>query len=160
MRVGDFKRMRALGEQMYRSDPRSRHPFFGWTDRSAYGYALIRVGEEEEGRRILSDVIREGEALVEAGDERPGVSWDIAGSYAALGDVDNAMAWLEAAFDAGWRHTNTFPQGDALFEQMRDDPRYQAWEERMSEDLARQAAQVRARRGEDLRALLLKYGAR
>jgi serine/threonine-protein kinase len=64
------------------------------------------------------------EALSRSGDEYldPGVVWP---TYAALGEFDEAFAWLEQGLEVG-AYSNAFVGVNPLADPLRDDPRFQA----------------------------------
>jgi serine/threonine-protein kinase len=64
------------------------------------------------------------EALSKSGDEYldPGVVWP---TYAALGERDEAFAWLEQGLEVG-AYSNAFVGVNPLADPLRDDPRFQA----------------------------------
>ena len=136
-----FERAIRFGEQGHRLNPRFRNAV-GATIRSGYGYALARAGRAGEAGAVLVEAIEEGLALVERGDERPGVLFDVASAYAALGDVDNAILALERAYVAGFRMWTFLPWFHVVLEPIRGDRRYQDWLARTSDDIARMATRI------------------
>ncbi|HQR18372.1 MAG TPA: hypothetical protein PK948_08365, partial [Gemmatimonadales bacterium] len=78
------------------------------------GWALARAGRRQEALALARNL----EAAPSAMDK-----WGIAQIYAGLGDADQAMRWLEAAYEARW---NWMPWMDYNpgFVPIRGDPRF------------------------------------
>lgn len=100
------------------------------------------VGREEEADSILRNAIEDGLALVDEGDQRPGVLFDVANAYAALGDTDGAMDTLERAYVGGFRMFTFLPWFEVVLEPMKNHRRYQAWSDLMSAEIERMAARL------------------
>ncbi|MDX1493119.1 MAG: tetratricopeptide repeat protein [Longimicrobiales bacterium] len=133
LQSGDIEGAVAAGEQGRRLSPGHRS-VVGLTLRSMYGAALTKAGRDSEARPLLLEAAEEGRTRVAEGDERPGVAFDVASAYAALGDTEQALDWLDRARAMGWLHHRAFPVGLAAFEEMEADPRYRAWVARAETD--------------------------
>jgi serine/threonine-protein kinase len=87
-----------------------------WKSDLAYAYA--KVGKMDEAREILVDLLRiyEQSHMSET---------EIAGVYVSLGEKDQAMEWLEKAFE---RHAGylVWINDEVSFEDFRPDPRFKA----------------------------------
>jgi len=87
---------------------------------SDLAWAYVKAQRPEEARKLLAELnVRE---------RKPAAV--IAGVYAVLGEKENAMGWLERAYDQGSGYlvsVNT----DFVFENLWDEPRYQALIEKM-----------------------------
>jgi hypothetical protein len=98
--------------------------------------------------RALARQGRYGEAIVQdklalAADPRlPEVSYNIACSYAALGDTDESLRWLSRAFDGGIRDLNLIEQ-DPDLAPLRQDHRFAFFLATGALSLAEQEAYVR-----------------
>jgi len=83
--------------------------------------AALKTGQKESGLKGFSTAwLQFRRASIAAGKEDP---LSIAGIYAAAGDADNALKWLEKAFKT--RQTWTLYLGvDPTFDSLRSDPRF------------------------------------
>ena len=90
---------------------------------SGLGYSLGLADRGDEARGILSELI----AREAAGQAEP---IHVAMVYIGLGDSDQAIDWLEKAFDARNSHMLYLKQG-AQFDSLREDPRFINLVERM-----------------------------
>jgi TolB-like protein len=108
------------------------------------GYALQQLGELGEAERQLDDHLAERLSSVESGDEWNFHHWEIATIHAIRGEADEAVAWAERAYDAGFRRAR-FVDHDPMWDSMRPDPRFQELLGRIHADLADQRRGVEAR---------------
>jgi Flp pilus assembly protein TadD len=81
------------------------------------GYAYGIAGRADEAREVLERL-----AALEADGEAGPVH--LAMVHVALGDEDEAIAWLDRAIDARQSHIVYLKQ-DAKFDPLRDDPRFE-----------------------------------
>jgi TolB-like protein len=84
---------------------------------------------------IALGVIPEIEAMIAGGDERPEQPRAIAVAHALRGSTAEAVAWLERAFDAGWRD-HRWDALDPAFEGIRRSAGFVALAARMRESVA------------------------
>lgn len=85
---------------------------------AALGYAYAAAGKRTEARKVIDDLVE----LSKGKYVRP---FFIAGIYAALGEPDQAFAWLEKAYKD--RHPQMTLLGvDPVFDPLRSDPRFAA----------------------------------
>lgn len=94
-----------------------------------YGQALMKNGQEDEGKIIIEkqiDNFKKQIALKRM--DGVGVFYDLAGSYAFLGDKENAYYWLEKFIrEEGWLKQGdleTFILYDISFDNLRNDQRF------------------------------------
>jgi eukaryotic-like serine/threonine-protein kinase len=107
----------------------------------SYAVVLRRRGEEARVDSLLAPLLTWTLDRAEAGFERPSLPVTIAQLYALKGEEDEALEWLERAYEAGYRRARwlqVLPQ----LESLRDHPRFQALVERMSRDVARMRARL------------------
>ena len=107
----------------------------------SYAVVLRRRGEEARVDSLLAPLLTFTLDRAEAGFERPSLPVTIAQLYALKGEEEEALAWLERAYEAGYRRARwlqVLPQ----LESLRDHPRFRALVERMSRDVARMRARV------------------
>jgi tetratricopeptide (TPR) repeat protein len=91
------------------------HPF----TRMVHAWTYARAGRREEATKILKEV------LAYAPEERIKAAHAFGGTYIALGDHENALAWLKRGVEAGtvtWSEVNAAP----WFDPLRSDPRFDA----------------------------------
>lgn len=143
LREGDWERAAELGRMGHLLQPGLRGAV-GVTLESAYGYALLRLGRLEEAVPLLQSAIRSGQAAVARGDERPGVYFDVAAGYAALGDREASMRWLRDARTKGWLHHDLVPMGLSQFEELSGDEAFRAWKDEIEAELVRASRRVEA----------------
>ena len=88
----------------------------------AYGYC--KAGKPEEARRLLSDLLhpKDGERIPTTA---------VAGIYAALGENDKAVDWLEKAYVERARYLIYVPH-DFVFDNLRHDPRFRSFLHKMN----------------------------
>ena len=88
-------------------------------------YALLKAGEQEEVRRILSSLLESYKSGGEGGRAKRVRPLDLAGIYAQLGEKDKAFQLLDEAYE---RRSGYLPaiNGDFVFENLFDDPRFEA----------------------------------
>ncbi|MEE9162249.1 MAG: hypothetical protein V3U35_04680, partial [Candidatus Neomarinimicrobiota bacterium] len=77
------------------------------------GYVYARAGREDETRKILAGLKEE--------EKDP---WSLAGVYAALGEIDAGIRWLEAGYE-GRQSFIPWIKWNPAFEPLRGDPRFQ-----------------------------------
>ena len=100
--AADYRRGREHLDALQRIGP---DDWDGWglTYRTGHADVLLRTGERRRAMELLDATLRDAQAMVEAGDERPGVLREIAAIYMAKGHAGQAYAWFTRAIDAGWR---------------------------------------------------------
>jgi TolB-like protein/tetratricopeptide (TPR) repeat protein len=85
---------------------------------SLYGYVLARAGRREEALRIR-------EALLDRARNGTGGAFDVVTVEVGLGDFDQAFAWLERAIDDRSTESPTFHIMEPIFDELRQDPRFE-----------------------------------
>ena len=84
--------------------------------RSALAQAYAVTGKTDEARKILDDLIRESE-------ERPSLSYYIAQVYVALNSKQEALSWLERAYED--RNLQImYLKVRPVFDSLRDEPQF------------------------------------
>jgi tetratricopeptide (TPR) repeat protein len=145
--VGDHRRAKEHLGAMYRIAP-DDWDWWGLTYRTNYADVLLKSGERDRAMALLDETLADAKALVERGDQHPGVQREIAAIYGARGEVDQAYAWLSRAVDAGWRLEHVHPS--PLFDFLRGTPRFHTLIARIEDDILQAKEQV-ARAGLTLR---------
>jgi len=95
-----------------------RAPKMDDSDMRDLSYAHVREGRPEEARKILAIL------LDRVGSKRVSPT-DIAGVYAVLEETDNAIEWLERAYDERSGHLPAV-NSDFVFDKVRNDSRFRA----------------------------------
>lgn len=99
------------------------------------GLSLVARGDSDGGRDTLRRAMHDYEQRVQEGAEYWLFPWGIATAHAALGEEQEALEWLERAYDAGFRDVR-LPKLDPAFADLRDDPRFKVWLARLEADVA------------------------
>ncbi len=107
------------------------------------GTALAYAGRAEEARPLLEQGLDITTGLIESGYERPNPALHAAQALALLGHEAEAAAWLDRAYDLGFRFAFFNLYGDPAFAGMREV--HDAWLERIERDLVRLRRQADAR---------------
>ncbi len=94
-----------------------------------FGYAFWLVGKKEEAMKYFEEQIKYSEESIRLNRtiaQKKAAQYDIAGTYAFLGEKEKAYTYLEE-----WSQMNTFPlwwvtlfKNDPLFNSIRDEERY------------------------------------
>jgi adenylate cyclase len=88
------------------------------SSQSDLAYAFAKAGRLDELKTLLKELLREADTNVE-------LAVAVASAYANLGDHDNAIAWLEKAFEEHLPYLTSL-NADFVFDNIRSDPRFQA----------------------------------
>ena len=91
----------------------------GAEDSMELAYAYTIAGDTEAARKILSE-------LIEGSNENPGWAAAIAGVYASLGEIDQAIKWLEKAYEEHSGFLKGHLRVDFIFDPLRSDSRFEA----------------------------------
>jgi len=83
-------------------------------------WAYVKAQRTEEARKLLTELNTQ--------EKKPATA--IAGVYAAIGEKEKAMEWLEKAYDQGSGYLVSVST-DFIYDNVRDEPRYQALIEKM-----------------------------
>lgn len=135
-----FERARYHFEEIDRNAP-DDWDYWGTSHRTSYAYVLSKLGEHERARALLDTTLSHAMRLIDEGDERPGVTREIAAMHAAKGNRETAYEWLARAIEAGWRHEALQPS--PFFEPLRADPRFNVLMQQMHADIERAKRRVR-----------------
>jgi TolB-like protein len=123
---GDFEAALASAERARDMSPDGNRDLF-YFQKTGLGYAMLRAGDAEEGRRLLEEQASEHQAAIDGGADRPLLWWEMGAIQAALGNPDAALDLMEEARERGFQAARTFYADlDPMVESVRDDPRFQA----------------------------------
>jgi tetratricopeptide (TPR) repeat protein len=104
------------------------------------GYIYWKAGRREEAKEMFQTRLERLQKQVEQGDEGFGIRFSIATIFAIQGKTEEALGWLEKAFDAGWwqyRYAARYP----LLENIRDHERFK----RIMNDVKTKVSEMRRR---------------
>lgn len=87
------------------------------------GLSMLLSGDRAAADEILDAVIERNTERTAAGGRDWDLQWDVAAIYAARGENELAMDWLQRAYDAGF-HFVRWPPVDPAFDGLRDHPVY------------------------------------
>ena len=99
---GEFDEAVPYYEKAIELDSTSDNLFATRAVTTTLGYLFLQTGREEEGKKLLNKTIERRKKDWEEMPERWEFSFDIASSYAAMGDLDNAYQWLYTSVITGY----------------------------------------------------------
>jgi adenylate cyclase len=104
------------------------------------GFALARLGRSAEARELLDISAEDNLQLLRDGPESAFPRYRLVRIRAVQGNRDEAIRWLEEAFEYGWRDSR-WARRDPLLENLRADARF----ERILADVDARVAEMRRR---------------
>ena len=107
------------------------------------GYLLMARNDSTQAKAVLSEQRAIMEEAIAEGNENAGARLRVAEIYGLLGDQDNCILWLEKAEEAGYlnyKWLELYP----LYNNVREDPRFQAILQRMKDKVVPMREQVLA----------------
>jgi DNA-binding SARP family transcriptional activator/Flp pilus assembly protein TadD len=139
--AGDYDTALARFERVHELDPESRHTGTHRLTRTVLGFLTHAMRERASARELLA--LAEAQNLYDLADgvDFGGPFVDLAALYALRGEREAALSWLERGYDAGWRQLRQL-RSDPLFESLRREERFRGVLKTMSDDLARQRAEL------------------
>lgn len=120
----DFAAAIPFYERCHRANPDTRQMGYMRSTRTALGYAHLRGGDADRGRQLLAEAERDNRAALATGVSYGGFHYDLAAVYAARGENERALDWLERSYRAGWLQ-HEFLEVDPLMDSVRGDDRYE-----------------------------------
>jgi len=138
-RARAFERALVHAEEALRITPGGGHPRVGWL----HGFSLVKTGRESEGRAVLQRTITLYESLISAGADHPVAIVDLAVMHATLGDLEEALIWLQRAYDGGFRGQLIAVDAPGL-DPLRGDPRFEEIMARIAADVEEMRLRVEA----------------
>jgi adenylate cyclase len=106
------------------------------------GFAYLQAQETAEALSLLEQSLAFLEGMVARGADTPRWPHEIALIHAARGDREAALAWLETAYDRGFRWTWMLER-EPMLDALRDDPRFQGVLARMRAEVDAMRRQLR-----------------
>jgi eukaryotic-like serine/threonine-protein kinase len=113
----------------------------GHASAAQFAMVLLRRGERERAQSVLQDALDAAGRWLEERPEHPQGPVTIAGLHAVAGNVGEALAWLEKAYDMGHRDGRWLDR-DPVWDNLRAQTRFTNLVERMHADVARMRAGV------------------
>ena len=86
-------------------------------------FVLKKLGRHSEAQELFDRSLKLNQKWINQGDEGFDVRRTLAALYAAHGDKENALHWLQEAYDAGWLG-NFWPQKYPLYENLWNEPSF------------------------------------
>lgn len=105
-------------------------------DLLTWGAAESMGGDPERADSLVEQALADARHRMDAGDTTPLLPFTVGIATAIQGNVDEAIEWLDQAFDTGFRELLLFRQPAPATEALQSDPRYQRLTERVEADLA------------------------
>ena len=99
------------------------------------GFTLLRTGDTERGLELLAEASRRTRTILEL-DESWIPVWEMASIHAAKGEREEAISWAERPYEATNYWFPKFIEMDPVFDELRDDPRFQALLSKMKIDVS------------------------
>ncbi len=140
-----FETSRDAVEEALRLTPETTYSEYA-SPQMLLGLSLIGTGDEAEGREVLLELRQDLEDRLEDDQENNAVLFEVASTYAALGEHEAALGWAERAYEHGYRFLVGLDR-DPAWEVLRNEPRWQSLKTRIAEDVAVQRADVQRREG-------------
>lgn len=133
--TGRWERASEVSDGLYELVPESR-PGDQASIRYLHGLTLWRTGERDAAAGVLARVVEEAGGGA-SGRAMP--AYEAAGALAVQGRTEEALSWLERAYEAGYRDLPTL-RLDPAFSAIRGHPRFEAVQARIRADLRAFAA--------------------
>jgi eukaryotic-like serine/threonine-protein kinase len=111
----------------------------GYASETDYASILMNRGDMDRAYTILDRELESLTRRYEGGHESPGVPLQIARIYSLRGNTEEALVWLERAYEMGYIRPR-FLDVDPQFDNVRDHRRYRRLIERMHVDIERMKA--------------------
>lgn len=125
--------------------------------RLRYAYALQKRGETGRASALAAEAERYAQERIADGDDSPVQRVELAATSAMRGESDQALEWLERAFEAGYRDYGTLER-DPIFRPLGGDPRFLDLLDRIRRDVQTQRERARTRGLLELESLIIPDG--
>ena len=122
-------------ERLYRAAPDVRLFLTGRTLRTTYSHTLLTAGLGERAESLFDESVTFNRQALAEGDESYAIPYELAAIAAVRGSTDEALDWLERAYEAGLRHTVAVER-DPMLDALREEPRLVELVARMHRDVA------------------------
>ena len=106
-----------------------------------YAWVLYNRGKQQQADSIVTTTLESAVQRFNEGIESPGLAETISAFHSLVGNANEALDWLDMAYDMGYRFPRMLEQ-DPFFDPIRDQPRFRQIIGRMYEDIERMRARV------------------
>ncbi|MDH3272878.1 MAG: hypothetical protein OEN56_16175, partial [Gemmatimonadota bacterium] len=113
------------------------------SDRTLYALVLHETGRRADALPLFEASLTSSRAAIEAGEEWSWRPKELASIHALLENHEEALEWLEVAYEAGYR-SPALARADPFFASLRGDDRFEALVDRMAAHVSEQHAQADA----------------
>jgi tetratricopeptide (TPR) repeat protein len=115
--------------------------------RTYLGITLWRLGEKQQAEQLFSERILLNERAIQKGNQDPERRKDMAVIYATIGETDEALRWLELAFESGYALYDLTLK-ERLLNNLHDHPRFVELVDQMAGKVGAMRARVAAMESE------------
>ena len=117
LNAGNYERARAIYDSVYKNNPDKRNysPNYAWL--------LYKNNEKKASASIFRNVKKDAEETIKNGNEDFNAPYILAEINAVMGNKEEALKWLQAAIDSGWRFYR-ISLIDPLFENIRNEDKF------------------------------------
>jgi serine/threonine protein kinase/Tfp pilus assembly protein PilF len=119
--AGDNELAAEQAEEAMRLSPDPGNLAFNYLGTTILGIALERLGDHEAARAHLENSLSKRRTVIERGGQDPLTSMELALVREALGDREEAVRWVERAYEAGFRNVHRMEVG-SIYDGLRQDP--------------------------------------
>jgi TolB-like protein/lipoprotein NlpI len=116
---GDYVKAREYYEEAIAAEPNSVERVG-----ASLGYILGKMGHQDEAQDLFDQSLKLNQKWIDQGNERSDVRREMALIYAAQGNKEEALHWLQEAINAGW-WGYFWDEKIPLFENLHAEPRFQ-----------------------------------
>lgn len=136
----DYRTARARYDRLLEEHPGWHVPPF-----AEIGFVYLQLGAEAQAQEMWRRGMLHAEAALRRGSDNDAwMQWTLARISALTGDHQEALRWLQDAYDGGWRGQPMLDiAGDPLLETLQDDPGFEAIRVRILDEVAEMRARVR-----------------
>lgn len=121
--ANDLPQAQASFERAYQL--KTRDDLNWWRPYATYlGITHWRMGDRERAEELFAERIQLNEEAIRKGNQNPELCKDMAVIYATRGEPEEAVRWMEKAFENGYALYDLTLK-DGLLEDLRDHPRFQ-----------------------------------
>ncbi len=128
-------------ESLNRSTPERRLWMSRRTARTAYAHTLLKAGFSQRAESLFDESVAFNRQALAAGDELFGIPYEVAAIAAVRGSTEEALDWLERAYEAGLRQA-ALVELDPMLDALRDEPRFEELIARIRRDVEAMRAQA------------------
>jgi hypothetical protein len=101
------------------------------------------MGDREKAEELFSERTLLNEKAIQKGNQNPEIFKDMAVIYATIGESDEALRWLELAFENGYALYDLTLK-DGLLDSLHDQPRFIELIDKMESKVTEMRSRVRA----------------